>query len=189
MMPAMPSRLTDEQKAERWVGLDTLRGLAVAAMVLVDGPGSTPDAPRYAPLEHAQRLGCTFADLVAPTFLFCAGVAIVPALTRRVENGLPWEGLLRSIGWRVLLLVLLGVLLSALPLVSFADGGFGLEPLRSVRLWGVLPRIGVCYGIAAVLFLFTEERAQRLVLWGSLLLYWPLITLVPMSVMDLGEWG
>jgi predicted acyltransferase len=43
----------------------------------------------------------------------------------------------------------------------------------------VLQRIGVCYGVAALLYLFTAARTQRWVLWSSLFVYWLLITLVP----------
>ena len=182
MTGALPSHLAgvhNSDKPVRWVGLDVLRGLSIAAMILVNNPGSWAEGFRYAPLCHADWHGCTFTDLVFPTFLFCAGVAIVPALSSRIDRGQPWEGLVWSIGKRVLLLVLLGLLLSAFPLVSFEGGGLSFEPLLTTRFPGVLQRIGVCYGVAALLFLFTEQRTQRRVMWASLLLYWPLITLVP----------
>jgi predicted acyltransferase len=165
--------------ASRWLGLDALRGLTIAAMILVNNPGRWGEKYQYDPLRHAAWHGCTFTDLVFPGFLFCAGVAIVPALGRKLAAGAPRGPLVAGIGRRVLWLVLLGMLLSAFPLVTFAEGRPLFDPLLRTRFPGVLQRIGVCYGIAALLFLFASVRTQRLVLLGCLFGYWALITLVP----------
>lgn len=164
--------------AGRWLGLDALRGLTMAAMILVNNPGRWGSEYQYAPLRHADWHGCTFTDLVFPTFLFCAGVAIVPALGRKLESGAPRGPLVWAIGKRTLWLVLLGMLLSAFPLVTFT-GESWFAPLWRTRFPGVLQRIGVCYGLAALLFLFTTARTQRFVLLGCLFGYWALITWVP----------
>jgi len=165
--------------AARWLGLDALRGLTIAAMILVNNPGEWGAKFQYDPLRHAAWHGCTFTDLVFPTFLFCAGVAIVPALGKRVARADPRGPLLRGIAMRVLWLVLLGMLLSAFPLLTFAENKSLLDPLSRTRFPGVLQRIGVCYGIAAMLFVFTSVRTQRLALLGCLFGYWALLTLVP----------
>lgn len=163
----------------RWLGLDALRGMSIAAMILVNNPGRWGKDWQYEPLRHADWHGCTFTDLVFPTFLFCAGVAIVPALSKKIDSGAPRGPIVRGLLLRVAKLVLLGMFLSAFPLVTFvADRGL-FDPLLGTRFPGVLQRIGVCYGAAALLFLFTSVRTQRVVLWSCLLLYWPLITLVP----------
>ena len=165
----------DAQRATgRWVGLDALRGLAIAAMILVNNPGRWGSDYQYAPLRHARWHGCTFTDLVFPTFLFCAGVAIVPAMSRTLGADVG-----RRVLRRVVSLVLLGMLLSAFPLITFAADRELFAPLWKTRFPGVLQRIGVCYGIAALLFVHTSVRTQRAVLAACLLLYWPLITLVP----------
>ena len=175
--------------APRWTSLDALRGLSIAAMILVNNPGRWGEAFQYAPLRHAEWHGCTFTDLVFPTFLFCAGCAIVPAMNRRLERGVPRGALVAGIGRRVLWLIALGILLAAFPLVSFA-GEHWLDPLTGARWPGVLQRIGICYGIAAWLYLFVSIATQRAVLVGCLLVYWPLITLVPVpgfGAPDLGD--
>ncbi|MCA8973704.1 MAG: DUF5009 domain-containing protein, partial [Planctomycetes bacterium] len=176
--------MTTASASARWLGLDALRGLSIAAMILVNNPGRWGSAWQFGPLRHAAWHGCTFTDLVFPTFLFCAGVAIVPALARRLANGDPRAPIVGKIGRRVLALLLLGMFLSAFPLVTFAAGKELFAPLLGVRFPGVLQRIGVCYGIAALLLLFTAVRTQRLVLALCLLGYWPLITLVPIP--DIG---
>ena len=154
--------------APRWLGLDALRGLAMLLMILVNNPGEWGAGFQYAPLRHAAWHGCTPTDLVFPTFLFCVGVAIVPALGKKVAAGLPRGTLLAGIWRRVLWLVLLGLLLSAFPLVTFAAGKAWYEPIAGMRFPGVLQRIGVCYGLAATLFVLASERTLLRVLWGSL---------------------
>lgn len=165
--------------AGRWQGLDALRGLSIAAMILVNNPGAWGSKYQYGQLRHADWHGCTFTDLVFPTFLFCAGVAIVPALGRKREQGVAAAAMHKGLAKRVASLVLLGMFLSAFPLVTFAADRDLLAPLLSTRFPGVLQRIGVCYGIAALLFLHTPVRTQRIMLAACLALYWPLITMVP----------
>jgi predicted acyltransferase len=80
----------------------------------------------------------------------------------------------------VLALVLLGMLMSAFPLVTFAEGRDSVfDPLLRTRFPGVLQRIGVCYGLAALMFLFARTATQRLVLVVLLFGYWWVITQLP----------
>src|SRR6266511_4376032 len=75
----------------RLVSLDVFRGLTVAAMVLVNNPGTWRAV--YAPLRHAEWHGWTPTDLVFPFFLFIVGVAIPLGLGRRLEEGASRGGL------------------------------------------------------------------------------------------------
>src|SRR3954454_4013186 len=52
--------------------LDVLRGLAIAAMLLVDNPGVPGAHPRQ--LVHTPWNGLRFADVVFPVFLVAVGV-------------------------------------------------------------------------------------------------------------------
>src|SRR5512133_2454288 len=58
----------------RLSSLDVMRGLTIAAMVLVNVEGD----PRFAPaaLKHADWDGWTLADLVFPAFLFISGAGM-----------------------------------------------------------------------------------------------------------------
>lgn len=154
--------------AARWLGLDALRGLSMLLMILVNNPGEWGAAYQYAPLRHATWHGCTPTDLVFPTFLFCAGVAIVPALSKKLVNGAKHGPLLFGIGKRVLWLVLLGLLLPTFGLLTSSDDKEWSERFAGLRFPGVLQRIGVCYGLAALLFVTTSVRVQQRVLVGSL---------------------
>src|SRR2546428_5186252 len=58
----------------RFLSLDAFRGLTIAAMVLVNNPGTW--AAVYAPLTHAEWHGLTPTDVIFPFFLFIVGMAI-----------------------------------------------------------------------------------------------------------------
>ena len=77
----------------RYASVDSLRGLAVAAMLLVNNPGDWNHV--YPPLRHAQWHGCTPTDLIFPLFLFIVGVSIAPPTRCGPQAGRR----LRS-GWR-----------------------------------------------------------------------------------------
>jgi predicted acyltransferase len=55
----------------------------------------------------------------------------------------------------------------------------GIEAYQSVRLPGVLQRIGIVYFIASLLYLKTTQRTQLLTAIGILLGYWGIMTLIP----------
>jgi predicted acyltransferase len=61
----------------RLISLDVFRGLTIAAMVLVNNPGTSPV---YWPLDHAEWNGLTPTDWIFPFFLFIVGVSIAIAL-------------------------------------------------------------------------------------------------------------
>ena len=127
----------------RLASVDALRGLTVAAMLVVNDPGDWWHV--FAPLEHAAWHGCTPTDLIFPMFLFLVGVSIAlvgPATTTR------------AIVWRALRIVALGLLLHAV--------AHWAMDTRAFRPMGVLQRIGVCYGVAALLAQQTRPRTQGL---------------------------
>ena len=74
-------------KSERIHSLDVFRGITIAAMILVNNPGSWDFI--YSPLMHAEWNGCTPTDLIFPFFLFIVGVAITFSLKKRKETDLP----------------------------------------------------------------------------------------------------
>jgi predicted acyltransferase len=155
---APPGRLTS---------LDAFRGLTVAAMVLVNNPGTWRAV--YPPLRHADWHGWTPTDLVFPFFLFIVGVAIPLALGRRMAGGAGRGEIVAKILRRSLIVFGLGLLLHAVPDFDFAN----------IRVPGVLQRIAVCYLAAALVFVWTGWRVQAGLVAVLLAGYWALLTLVP----------
>ena len=151
----------------RLQSLDIFRGLTIAFMVLVNNPGSWNTV--YAPLLHAKWDGCTPTDLVFPFFVFIVGVAIPFAFARRKASGASQHDLYLKIAKRVLLIFGIGVLLNLIPFFKW----------DSFRIPGVLQRIALCYGICAIVFLKANRNTIIGIGAGLLILYWLLMTVVP----------
>lgn len=156
----------------RLLSLDFFRGLTVAAMILVNNPGSWANI--YAPLRHAEWHGCTPTDLIFPFFLFIVGVSISFALGSKKDH-VKHSKLITTAFKRALILFGLGLFLSLFPRV-FTEP---LEALKTVRIPGVLQRIAVVFFISAVIFIQTTQKTQLRILISILVGYWLLMTLVP----------
>lgn len=158
----------------RLVSLDAFRGATIAAMLLVNNPGSWSHV--YAPLLHARWHGWTPTDLIFPAFLWMVGVSMTLSTARRVEAGADRVALLRHAGQRAAIIFGLGLFLNAFPFGLLPGSDFSFAALR----WpGVLQRIALCYLAASVIFLGCKPRGQALWAAGLLLGYWALLSFVP----------
>ncbi len=162
-------------KPQRLLSLDFFRGLTVAAMILVNNPGSWGHI--YAPLAHAEWNGCTPTDLVFPFFLFIVGVSIAYAMGSKKEDPSTHTQTIFKALKRGFTLFALGFILAFFPR-NFKDFDV-VDALQHVRIPGVLQRIGVVFFIASVLFLKLSTkniyRAFILILFS----YWLLMIFVP----------
>ncbi len=155
--------------AGRLVSLDAFRGATIAAMLLVNNPGSW--AHVHAPLRHAEWHGWTPTDLIFPFFLFIVGVAMTFSFGKHRASGADRRALLGKATRRAAILFGLGLLLHAFPWYDV--------DLNTLRIPGVLQRIAVAYLAAAVIVLFLGRRGLLLTTAALLLGYWALMTLVP----------
>lgn len=147
--------------------LDVFRGLTIAFMILVNNPGNWNHV--YGPLLHADWHGCTPTDLVFPFFVFIVGVSIPYAFGKRMDQGQNKSSIYKKIIRRVLIIFGIGLFLNAFPLFDFG----------TLRIPGVLQRIALAYGFAALIFLNTNWKGQMYLGIGFLLLYWILMAVVP----------
>jgi predicted acyltransferase len=209
---------------DRLISLDVFRGMTIAAMVLVNNPGTW--SAIYGPLKHAEWHGITPTDYVFPFFLFIVGVAIPISLGRRISAGVTGD-VYRKIIARAVKIFVLGLVISMIPFFVFSEtalpqivkllimlafaaalflyladkkklaaifGGvtalcvlvlylagtqFTWYNFGTMRIPGVLQRIAVCYLIVSLLFLHTSWKQQTLIGIGLLILYWILMTAVP----------
>ena len=111
----------------RLLSLDFFRGLTIAAMIVVNDPGSWSYI--YAPLKHADWHGATPTDLVFPFFLFIVGVSISLSLSKRKASG----NLYFKIVKRSIIIFLLGIFLALFPKFDF----------ENLRIVGVLSLIHI----------------------------------------------
>lgn len=148
--------------------LDVFRGATVAAMILVNNPGDWGAV--FPPLLHAAWNGCTAADIVFPFFVFIMGCAMPFAFARRdaLAAG-PWRAGARATR-RAITLVALGL---ALNLVAV------LPDVASMRVPGVLQRLGCAYLAAALIVRSSGVATQSLAAIALLIGHWALMTLVP----------
>jgi predicted acyltransferase len=164
-------------RTERLLALDAFRGISIAGMILVNNPGNWKDV--YRPLQHSGWNGCTPADLIFPFFLFIVGVAMALSFANRREPGRRQARLWRSIARRTLILFALGLALNGFPYYDWS----------TIRIPGVLQRIALCYGAAAVILLTTAVREQVIATATLLLGYWAAMTLIPVPGFGAGLFG
>jgi predicted acyltransferase len=153
--------------AKRLVSLDALRGFTIAAMVIVNDPGSWSYV--YPPLEHAAWNGCTLTDLIFPFFLFMVGISITLAYTKRLDARVPRGKIYRKIISRTVSIYLLGLFLWLWPQFDFG----------AIRWTGVLQRIAVVFFACALIFLNTNWKQQIRIGAAILILYWIVVAYVP----------
>ena len=168
--------------SHRLISLDAFRGATIAAMLLVNNPGSSSDV--YAPLRHAAWHGWTPTDLIFPFFLWIVGVAITFAFAQRVAAGADHRQLMAHVWRRAAIIFTLGLLLNAFPFGIFSADHFSFA---SLRLPGVLQRIAICYLAVSAIFLHSTWRVQIAWVGGLLVGYWVLLLVVPVPGYGAGQ--
>jgi len=157
---------------QRFLSLDVFRGMTICFMIIVNTPGSGASA--FAPLEHAGWHGFTPTDLVFPSFLFAVGNAMSFVM-------LKWANMNQStVVWKILkrtaLIFLLGYLMYWFPFFKFDKNHHMISfPIAETRILGVLQRIALAYGIAALMIYFLKPRVATLITCVILVLYWPVM--------------
>jgi predicted acyltransferase len=170
---------------ERLLSIDALRGFDMFWIVggdvllkaLAHWSGWTVKDQIEDQLEHVEWAGFHFEDLIFPLFLFLVGVVLPFSLGKLQERHEPWTRIYWRVLRRTVLLVVLGILYNGFLRLNFYQPPFGFD-FGTVRFAGVLQRIGICYGIAALIVLHTRVRGQVAVLAVLLLGYWALLAFV-----------
>jgi predicted acyltransferase len=167
-MHSAPQRL----RPPRVLSIDILRGLTIALMILVNDPGDW--AHVYTQLDHSAWNGFTLTDFVFPNFLFLVGVSTVFSLGSRMARGNCRLTLTGHLFRRAATLFAIGLFLSAFPAFDLAH----------LRLYGVLPRIALCYLAAGLICLAAWNTRRRepiliTVTAAFLIGYWALMRFVP----------
>jgi len=151
----------------RLLSLDVARGITIAFMIMVNnggGPGS------WGFMNHAVWNGLTPTDLVFPTFVFLMGVSVVFATETRLGRGDTRAKLAWHTAQRAAILILLGIFVNSFPFFHLAH----------MRFYGVLQRIGVCYLVVGLFYLWDSRASTKVValavaLVAALVGYWALV--------------
>lgn len=144
---------------KRIITIDVLRGLTIAMMILVNNPGSWGYI--HAPFRHAAWHGCTPTDLVFPFFLYIVGAAMWFSFKKygREINSKVVKKILK----RTILIFIIGY---------FVNNFYSITDIANHRILGVLQRIALAYGVAALLCLKFDKK-QLIIISGAILsAYW-----------------
>ena len=162
------------ESPKRLLSLDAFRGATIAAMILVNDPGSWDTT--YEQLKHAAWNGWTITDMVFPFFLWIVGVAMTLSFAKRTEAGADRGKLMLHVVRRAAIIFALGLFINGFPFGL----AFGHEfSFSTWRIPGVLQRIAVCYLVASAIFLSTTIRGQAIWAVTFLVVYWLALMLIP----------
>ncbi|MBR6981091.1 MAG: DUF1624 domain-containing protein [Prevotella sp.] len=136
------------EKKQRLLSLDILRGITVAGMILVNnGYGES-----FEMLRHSKWNGMTPCDLVFPFFLFIVGISTYLSLSKC--NFQPSTQVVWKIIRRTVLLFAIGLAINWFDHAIEGD----LLCFGHLRIWAVLQRIALCYGIVSIFVLFVNHK-------------------------------
>ena len=150
--------------SQRLISLDFFRGFTIAAMIVVNDPGSWSYV--FPPLRHANWHGVTPTDLVFPFFLFIVGVSIVLSLSKVKKTT---SSLSFKIIKRTFILFGIGIFLALFPNFDF----------ENVRIAGVLQRIALVYFFCSFIYLNSNKSQQIWIGAFCLIIYWAMMKHVP----------
>ena len=148
----MNAPIIEKPLQSRLVSLDQFRGYAIFSMILVNVLGHFQAMPWM--LKH-HATGFSYADLVAPVFVFVVGIGFRMSLLRRIARD-GRQAAYRAAVRRYLILAGLGCLYGGL---HFRAG-----------VWDALMDIG-CSGLLALPFLERSARVRLFAAAGYLALY------------------
>lgn len=153
---------------DRSVALDAYRGFVMLAMVSGGlGTAKLLGDPNWGWFAHQMRHldweGCTFWDLIQPSFMFIVGAAMPYAFAKRQDRGESWSSQFHHALRRACLLAAIGIFLDC-----YAEGKIQIQFIR------VLQQIAIGYVLAFfVLHLAPAWQAltAALILVGHTLLF------------------
>jgi len=162
MKPANNS--SDSSAAKRILSLDQFRGFAIFGMILVNYLGQFYSIPET--FKH-PRYGMTFANTIAPYFIFAVGMGLRISIARRIKRFGKVKAYLQA-SKRYLILILIGVMV------------YGPDP--KCNMWDALVDIG--FGGLLILPFILSTKLVRIIVAVTYLVVHQLI----FAFTDYGEW-
>ncbi len=160
-------------KKERLLSLDVFRGITLLSMVLVNSHGAQY---KYPPLSHVAWHGWSYTDLVFPFFVFIVGAAIPYSVESRRARGAGNAEIMLHVFRRALVLFAIGIAMNWWHKFDFAHPALDLAHLR---FFNVLQRIALCSVAVTAIHLWWKPKTQMIFAAAVLVLYYVLMTFVP----------
>jgi predicted acyltransferase len=181
-------------KSGRLASLDVFRGLTVAIMIFVNmfSLGEIGDLAKdgklgafkdfYLWIDHAEwHNSWHLADFVFPFFLYAIGMAMAYSFAKYTRtDGQPInQAVYSKVIRRTALLFLIGLLIGGIVYGACNWQTKGIFDFANLRFMGVLQRIALADGIAALIVLNFAPKVQWAIAAGLLVGYGILISVVP----------
>lgn len=147
------------KSSERLHSLDIFRGMVIAAMILVNNPGSWDYV--YRPLDHAAWNGLTPTDLIFPFFIVIMGISTAFSLEKYNYH---WSGkAVWKIVRRTLIFLLIGYgtgwLSRFIHRIYDGSAAAALNNFDTARIMGVMVRLALVYLLVSILVLSVPHKA------------------------------
>lgn len=147
------------KSSERLHSLDIFRGMVIAAMILVNNPGSWDYV--YRPLDHAAWNGLTPTDLIFPFFIVIMGISTAFSLKKYNYH---WSG---KAAWKIvrrtLIFLLIGYgtgwLSRFIHRIYDGSAAAALNNFDTARIMGVMVRLALVYFLVSILVLSVPHKA------------------------------
>lgn len=130
-------------------------------------------------MDHVAWNGFHFYDVIFPLFLFIAGVTWPFSLKSRRTKGQSEGKIYGHVLKRVLLLVFFGMLYN----------GFLRLDFENMRYASVLARIGIAWGLGALIVMNSNPKWWFAWFGGILLSYWAIMALIPVPGFGAGDYS
>ncbi len=121
--------------------------------------------------HHVPWAGFHFYDLIFPLFLFMIGASIPFSFGKRLQRGDSKRQIYAHVFTRVAILIFLGMLVNG-RILSY-------DPSKFQPTYSVLQTLALGYLVASIILLNLNLRWQIATTAGMLILYWALMTFVP----------
>ncbi len=154
--------------SQRLLSLDVFRGFDMMMIVGFDALMIALDAWLFGgpgwltrQFRHPNWFGLSFYDTIFPTFIFIAGMSFPFSHAKQTGRGDGRGAICLRIIRRALVLVAFGLVYNGILQLDFAN----------FRYASVLGKVGISWGIAALLYVFFGRRVRIAVCAGVLALY------------------
>jgi len=145
--------------------IDQYRGFAIISMIMVNFLGYFAKTPSW--LRHADGIGITFADIVAPMFLFILGLLFRKSFLKRIDNSGKQKAYIHAIQ-RYVILIIIGLV------------GGAIGKMKIAFDWGILQSIGLA-GLISLPFIELRNTYRLLIGFLLLAIFW---ICIPVNVIN-----
>ena len=120
-------------------------------------------------MTHCEWEGFHFYDFIFPLFLFIAGISFPFSWEKSLQKGISKKAMYFKIIKRALILIFLGLVYQGLLNFNFSNQ----------RYPSVLGQIGLCWALAAIIFINTRWKGRIMWCAGLLIFYWLINRFIP----------